>query len=278
MNRKKLVMGLVTVLLLAGCTGGADKAKTAAERTKTENNEVTIYFARHGETMMNAVERAQGWTDAPLTPEGIKGAEALGKGLKAADITFDKVYTSTSGRTQETAELILKNNGQKGMNYTKDKRLREYNFGTYEGMLNKEMLTAVAEVDGESYETFVGDLRKNGYYPKVLHLADVLSELDKEKVEEGTNWAAEDSQTILDRLFAALDAIVAEAEKEGQENVLVVSHGMSIITILGELDTEEEYELTSMKNASISTITYKAGDYRVTSANDVSYVENGGQE
>lgn len=277
MNVKKLLVGLAAVMILSGCAGGADKLKTA-ESKEPKTNEVTIYFARHGETMMNAVERAQGWTDAPLTPEGITGAEALGKGLKAADITFDKVYTSTSGRTQETAELILENNGQKDLGYTKDKRLREYNFGTFEGMLNKEMLTAVAEVDGESYETFVGDLRKNGYYPKVLHLADVLSELDKEKVEEGKNWAAEDSQTILDRLLTALDDIVADAEKEGHENVLVVSHGMSIITILGQYDIEEEFELTSMKNASISTVTYKEGEYRVTSANDLSYVESGMEE
>ncbi|MBL1226759.1 histidine phosphatase family protein [Enterococcus sp. BWR-S5] len=273
MNVKKLLVGMAaTALLLTGCAGGADKVKTAAETKQEEVSEVTIYFARHGETMMNAVERAQGWTDAPLTPEGISGAEALGKGLKAADITFDKVYTSTSGRTQETAELILANNGQEDMTYTTDTRLREYNFGTYEGMKNKEMLTAVAEVDGESYEEFVGDLRTNGYYPKVLHLADVLSELDQENVEEGKNWPAEDSQTILDRLFSALDDIVADAEKEGHENVLIVSHGMSIITILGQLDTEEEYELTSMKNASISTIVHKEGEYRVTSANDVSYI------
>lgn len=277
MNVKKVLVGLAAVIVLSGCARGADKLETA-ESKEPKTNQVTIYFARHGETMMNAVERAQGWTDAPLTPEGITGAEALGKGLKAADITFDKVYTSTSGRTQETAELILENNGQKDLDYTKDKRLREYNFGTFEGMLNKEMLTAVAEVDGESYETFVGDLRKNGYYPKVLHLADVLSELDKEKVEEGKNWAAEDSQTILDRLLTALDDIVADAEKEGHENVLVVSHGMSIITILGQYDTEEEFELTSMKNASISTVTYKEGEYRVTSANDLSYVESGMEE
>lgn len=279
MNAKKLLVGMATAaLFLTGCAGGADKVKTATDGKKQENSEVTIYFARHGETMMNAAERAQGWTDAPLTPEGIKGAEALGKGLKEANITFDKVYTSTSGRTQETAELLLANNGQKDMTYTKDKRLREYNFGTYEGARNKEMLTAVAEVDGETYEEFVGDLRKNGYYPKVLHLADVLSELDKENAEEGKTWPAEDSQTILDRLLTTLDEIVADAEKEGHENVLVVSHGMSIITILGQFDTEEEFQLTSMKNASISTLTHKDGEYRVTSVNDVSYTDSANEE
>ncbi|WP_086348632.1 histidine phosphatase family protein [Candidatus Enterococcus clewellii] len=278
MNMKKLVLGMAAALLLTGCARGASKTENTAESKTQENSEVTIYFARHGKTMLNTVDRSQGWIDAPLTPAGIEVAEFLGKGLKKADITFDKVYTSSSGRTQETAELILENNGQKEMDYTKDKRLREYNFGTYEGMMNEDMQAAVAEADGKTYEEYMENMQKDGFYKSILHFADVLAELDKENVEEGVNWAAEDSQTIVDRLTAALDDIVADAEKEGHKNVLVVSHGMSIITLLGELDSEAELPPTGLKNASISTVVYKDGKYSVDAVNDMTYVENGEKE
>lgn len=278
MNVKKLLVGMAAAVFLTGCAGGADEAENTVESTTPANGEVTIYFARHGKTMLNTVDRSQGWIDAPLTPAGIEVAEYLGKGLKEADITFDKVYTSSSGRTMETAELILENNGQKDMEYTRDKRLREYNFGTYEGMMNEEMQSAVAEADGKTYEEFMEDMQTDGFYKSILHFADVLAELDKENVEEGVNWAAEDSQTIVDRLTAALDDIVADAEKEGHSNVLVVSHGMSIITLLGHLDSEAELPPTGLKNASISTVTYKDGKYSVGAVNDMTYVENGEKE
>lgn len=276
MKVRKFLVGIATaVLLLAGCGGNAGTSESTSESKAKTSEGVTIYFARHGKTMLNTVDRSQGWIDAPLTPAGIEVAEHLGKGLADADITFDKVYTSTSGRTMETAELVLENNGQKDMTYTRDERLREYNFGTYEGMMNEEMQTAVAEADGKTYEEFIADMQENGFRQSILRFADVLAELDKENVEEGVNWPAEDSQTIVARLTGALEDIVKDAEKEGHENVLVVSHGMSIITLLGELDSEAEMPPTGLKNASISVVTYKDGNYSVDVVNDMSYVENG---
>lgn len=276
MKLKKLFVGVAAALFLTGCAGASNAESTSKSKSEAApNEEVTIYFARHGKTMLNTVDRSQGWIDAPLTPAGIEVAEDLGKGLKEADITFDKVYTSSSGRTMETAELILENNGQKDMDYTRDSRLREYNFGTYEGLMNEEMLTAVAEVDGKTYEEYNEGMKTDGFYKSILHFADVLAELDKENVEEGVNWPAEDSKTIVTRLTAALDDIVADAEKEGHKNVLVVSHGMSIITLLGQLDSEADLPAAGLKNASISTVTYKDGKYDVDAVNDMTYVENG---
>lgn len=290
MKLKKLLMGIAaTALFLGGCAGGSGTAtgpeslaaasmettqteKTSGSTTETADG-VTIYFARHGKTMLNTVDRSQGWIDAPLTPAGIEVAEYLGKGLHG--VTFDKVYTSTSGRTIETAELILANNGQGEMALNRDKRLREYNFGTYEGMMNEEMLAAVAEAEGQTLDEYNEAMAENGFYTSILRFADVLSELDKKNVEEGVNWPAEDSKTIVDRLTSALDDIVADAQKEGHDTILVVSHGMSIITLLGALDSEAELPATGLSNASISTVSYKDGQYSVDSVNDMTYVENG---
>ncbi|MGX7243682.1 histidine phosphatase family protein [Enterococcus quebecensis] len=277
MNLKKMFVGVALLsMVLAGCSGnGTAKEEKKADTKEKENTEVVIYFARHGKTMLNTVDRSQGWIDAPLTPAGVEVAEQLGKGL--SDVTFDKVVTSDSGRAIETAELVLKNNGQEKLTkeMTKDKRLREYNFGTYEGLMNEEMLTAVAKEKGQTYEEYNNWMKEVGFYKGIIEFADILSDMDKKNVKEGVNWPAEDSKTIVSRLTAGLDDIVKDAEKEGANNILVVSHGMSIITLLGELDANADLPDGGLKNASVSKVTYKDGKYTVDSVNDLSYVEKG---
>lgn len=276
MKLKKMLVGMALLsMVLAGCSNGTAKEEKKADAKEKDNSEVVIYLARHGKTMLNTVDRSQGWIDAPLTPAGVEVAEQLGKGL--SDVTFDKVVTSDSGRAIETAELVLQNNGQEKMmkEMTKDKRLREYNFGTYEGLMNEDMLTAVAKEQGKTYEEYNEWMKEVGFYKGIIEFADVLSDLDKKNVEEGVNWPAEDSKTIVTRLKAGLDDIVKDAEKEGANNVLVVSHGMSIITLLGELDANADLPDGGLKNASVSKVTYKDGKYTIDSVNDLSYVEKG---
>lgn len=278
MKMKKMVVGVVMMaLLLAGCSSGTANEEKKAETKPKESSEVVIYLARHGKTMLNTVDRSQGWIDAPLTPAGVEIAEQLGKGL--SDVTFDKVVTSDSGRAIETAELVLKNNGQEDLikAMTKDKRLREYNFGTYEGQMNEDMQAAVAKVKGQSYEEYSEWMKKVGFYKGIIDFADILSDLDKKNVEPGVNWPAEDSQTIVTRLTEGLDDLVKDAQKEGAKKVLVVSHGMSIITLLGELDANADLPDGGLKNASVSKVTYKDGNYTIDSVNDLSYVEKGAE-
>ena len=74
------------------------------------NEGVTIYFVRHGETYLNHYGRMQGWSNAPLTDNGIEDVHRCGRGL--ADVKFDAVYTSDLTRTQDTAGIILEENGQ----------------------------------------------------------------------------------------------------------------------------------------------------------------------
>lgn len=276
MKLKKMFASMVLVsMVLIGCSNGTTKETKKTDTREKDNSEVVIFLTRHGKTMLNTVDRSQGWIDAPLTPAGVEVAEQLGRGL--SDVKFDKVVTSDSGRAIETAELVLKNNGQEKLTkeMTKDKRLREYNFGTYEGLMNEEMLTAVAKEQGKTYEEYNEWMKNVGFYKGIIQFADVLSDLDKKNVEEGVNWPAEDSKTIIARLTASLDDILKEAEKEGANNVLVVSHGMSIITLLGELDATADLPDGGLKNASVSKVTYKNGKYTITSVNDLSYVEKG---
>lgn len=277
----KLAMMAVALTIITGC-----KENVSSKTSKVDKNaEVTIYLTRHGKTMLNTTDRSQGWIDAPLTPAGVEIAEYLGKGLKAEKVTFDAVYSSDSGRAVETANIALKNSGQEDLlkNLKTDKRLREVNFGTYEGMPNEEMWTAIADKQGKTLDAFQAGMAKDGFVNTIKGFADTLHELDKAKLEElaqknkvpaaDVSWQAEDYQTVIARSKSALDDIVKDAQKNGQKNILVTSHVMTIAALVSSLDEKAPVPATGLKNASVSKITYKDGQYKVATVNDLTYVE-----
>ena len=53
---------------------------------------VSFYIVRHGQTLLNSLDRAQGWTDSPLTDAGKQTTVELGHKLKGID--FNAAYTS----------------------------------------------------------------------------------------------------------------------------------------------------------------------------------------
>ncbi len=94
--------------------------------------------------MLNTTDRVQGWSDAVLTPEGEKVVTATGSGLK--DVAFQNAYSSDSGRALQSAQLILdQNKAGKDLEVVRDPDLREFNFGSYEGKINKTMWQDIAD-------------------------------------------------------------------------------------------------------------------------------------
>lgn len=65
-----------------------------------------LYLMRHGQTLFNALERIQGWSDSPLTELGIEQAQMAADYFKAQGLTFDSYYSSTSERASDTLEIV----------------------------------------------------------------------------------------------------------------------------------------------------------------------------
>lgn len=93
-----------------------------------------IYITRHGETEWNIQKRMQGWKDSNLTRKGEEYAIALGRRLK--DVDFNCIYSSSSGRTIHTSELIR---GDKDIRIIPDDNLREIHLGEWEGKTSTEI-------------------------------------------------------------------------------------------------------------------------------------------
>ncbi|MDH2879276.1 histidine phosphatase family protein [Bacillus cytotoxicus] len=261
----QLVVVVFSMICIVGCSSTATTEKKADDVEK--EREVTLYIVRHGKTMLNTTDRVQGWSDAVLTPQGEKTVGYLGNGLK--DIKFSAAYSSDSGRSMQTANIILGENKKSDVSLQTDKRLREFNFGSYEGDLNRTMWADIAERQGKTLDEWMDE----GVSPK--DFANSVAELDKDRVKEGKNWPAENYETITKRLKESIHEIAKKESKKGNGNVLVVSHGLSIGALVDTLFDGYELPAGGLKNASVTTIKYKDGEYSLGKVGDLSYVEKG---
>ncbi|HEK9994986.1 phosphoglycerate mutase [Streptococcus equi subsp. zooepidemicus Sz16] len=256
----KRIISITVVLLALLAPIGFAKEKTP---------ELTFYIVRHGKTVLNSAHRVQGWSDGVLIPSGVEAVQSAGRGLK--DISFQSAYTSDSGRAVETTDLILKENQKwKAKRVKKDKRLREINFGTYEGDLNENMWSDIANANNITVDEF-----KQKATPRLF--ADSVAALDKQRASGfGESIPAEDYATASRRLKKAIQDIAKrEAKADASGNVLIVSHGLAICTMLDGLIDHFEMPAGGLKNASVTLLSYQNGRFQLKKLNDTSYLEQG---
>lgn len=228
-------------------------------------NRMTIYLMRHGKTMLNESNSVQGWADSPLTPQGERESEYAGIGLK--EIAFDRVYTSDSGRTIQTARHVLKeNNFASKLGITPTINLREVCFGQYEGRASEKLWEDVLieeieenDINNVSIETFVN------------HIAsfDLLHSKNR------TSWPAENYAQLSKRLKFGFIKLAQESLDEGNENILVVSHGISIMTLLTELMVFPVNFNHMPENNSVTKINFDGETFDLVSYNETSFTEIG---
>ena len=88
-----------------------------------------LLLLRHGETAWNRERRYQGWTDPPLSAEGLLQAEAAARELK--EHAFAAVYASPLRRARDTAAAIA---APHGLEVETDPAFKELAFGQWEGL------------------------------------------------------------------------------------------------------------------------------------------------
>lgn len=187
-----------------------------------------IHFVRHGRTVLNEQRRTQGSSDSPLTPEGRRGARATAEHL--GRLPLARAYLSPQGRAGRTADILLA--GRPDVERATLDGLREYDYGIYDGGPDEEMLRAL---------------------DPARHLPGVLS---------GAHPGAPGGIGAVDYLAhvdAALARIVADLREDARAGrpdarVLVVSHGMTLMTLLGRWIGVEIFSMAPMANCSVTTV------------------------
>ncbi len=158
-----------------------------------------FYLIRHGETDYNSGGRVQGHTDIPLSPLGLRQADALAERL--AGEKFDALYSSDLLRASQTADAIC---SRCGIDNQPDSLLRERCFGVLEGLTREQIHEA---------------------YPKVVGM--LRADPDCAPPE------GESKSDVYRRCREFVDGV--RAEHGPDEKIAVVGHGGSITAILSIL-------------------------------------------
>ncbi len=205
-----------------------------------------IYLTRHGQTQWNIENRLQGWKDSPLTEKGIVDAKLLGNRLK--DIDIDIIYSSSSGRAITTAKIIKE---KKDIEIVMDEGLREMGVGDWHGMTLEE----IKRNNPKEYYNY--------WYAPHLYI--------------GTN-GGEDFYQVQKRAVAAVNSIIHERK---YENVLIISHGVtlkSIITYYQNKSMEKLWDPPILEGTSLSLIEVDGDNIKVPFCGDVSHLKDGPQK
>mgnify|MGYP000938566794 CR=1 FL=1 len=156
----------------------------------------TIYLVRHGETDWNLEQKYQGQQDIPLNATGLNQAQIAAENLSG--INFSALYSSDLIRAVQTAQEISRKINLPILTHS---ALREINQGDWEGKFIKDVLATQGDEVRAVYQ--------NPYTAR----------------KPGGESIAE----VAERMYAYLDQL---AEKHDQEQIIVVSHGLAIATVL----------------------------------------------
>ena len=164
---------------------------------------------RHGITAWNLERRYQGQRDIPLLfPDAEEGLLTLRKALM--DERFDAIYASDLGHCQQT--LAWSQAAKPGIPVYAEPRLRELDFGEYEGKVYDE-------------------LKELPHYRAWIDSAGEL------QIPGG-----ESSGQLRERLDAWLDDVATHTQQYGYQKVLVVTHGGVIRELRRRFETLDFWE------------------------------------
>ena len=188
---------------------------------------------RHGQSIWNKVNTLAGWTNVPLSIQGVRESIIAARILKEKNYQFDNVFTSDLIRTTETARLI---NLVLEQNFTIDSSpsLKERDYGILTGKKRDELIR----------EFTVEDIQKwrRSYYgrpPGGENLFDV-------RIRIGNYY----DKSILPLL-------------EKDKNVLLISHSNSLRALFVHLGLKNEKTIEDfdIDNCTPINIDYKNKEF-----------------
>ena len=200
-----------------------------------------IVAVRHGETDWNATARIQGQRDIPLNDKGRWQAERAAQSLLAAGEPLSAIYSSDLSRAHATAQAVA---AAYGMQVLSDIRLRERNFGEYEG---------------QSFD-----------------------QLERQWPQDAARWRARDATwappggetltTLGERVRAVTDAL---AQRHPGEQIVLVAHG-GVLDMMYRIATRQGVDAQrnwALGNASINRLLWTPGGISLVGWSDTRHLD-----
>lgn len=205
-----------------------------------------LILIRHGSTIWNREHRFQGQTDVPLDERGQMQARAIAGALR--DESIDAVYASDLSRAFETARALAKPHG---IAVIADPRLREFNFGEWEGLTWAQIVATRP------------------------HLRDRGSTAAKLYTPEG----GESFDIVLARVAAFFSDI---RQRHPQGHVVVVTHAGPLHAALAVLHArlplaDVDHLSVAFSPAGVTRIAMEEDAARIITLNDIRHLDSAGR-
>ena len=190
-----------------------------------------LVLVRHGQSAWNKENRFTGWTDVPLSEQGMEEARKAGKVLKNEGFDFRLAYTSYLSRAIKTLWLMLEEMDLMWIEVKKTWRLNEKHYGTLQGLNKVET--------AEKYGPELVQLWRRSFDtpPEALSANDDRNPRFEKRYDALTPKElplTESLKEVIERLTPYWESQLLPALKE-QNDLLIAAHGNSLRALVMKL-------------------------------------------
>ena len=212
---------------------------------------VKLVIVRHGQSQANRDNIFTGWTDVPLTDQGIEQARQVGHELANLGLEFAAAHTSYMSRAICTLNIILDEIDQLYLPVYKTWRLNERHYGALSG-LNK------AKVKEEVGAKQLHEWRR-GYAALPPQLKQRQHERRYDRL--GVKMPLSESLAMTQkRLLPYWQDQIAPRLLDGK-NQLIVAHGSSLRALIKYLDQIPDDKIDQVEVPNGKPIMYEFDDH-----------------
>lgn len=211
---------------------------------------VDLVIVRHGQSQANRDNIFTGWTDVPLTPEGIRQGITVGHELKRLGIRFSDAHTSYMERAIMTTNLVLDEIDQLYIPIHKTWCLNERHYGALSGRNKAEVKKEVGADQLHRWRRGFTDLP-----PQLEH-----RQHERRYDRLGVRMPLSESLAMTQqRLLPYWQDQIAPRLLDGK-NQLIVAHGSSLRALIKYLDQIPDDEIDQVEVPNGKPIWYRFDD------------------
>ncbi len=217
---------------------------------------IKLVLVRHGQSIWNLENRFTGWTDVPLSDQGVKEAQEAGMVLKEKGFTFDLAFTSVLKRAEDTLDYILKEMDLSDIEIRHSWRLNERHYGALQGLNKDETKKKYGEEQVKLWR------RSADVRPPALTKEDERYPGHDPKYKDLTEEELPTTENLIDTIHRVITYWNTDIKQELERGrqIIIVAHGNSLRGLMKYLDNMSDEEVMNLEIETGNPICYELND------------------
>lgn len=217
---------------------------------------IKLVLVRHGQSIWNLENRFTGWTDVPLSDQGVKEAQEAGMVLKEKGFTFDLAFTSVLKRAEDTLDYILKEMDLSDIEIRHSWRLNERHYGALQGLNKDDTKKKYGEEQVKLWR------RSADVRPPALTKEDERYPGHDSKYKDLTEEELPTTENLIDTIHRVITYWNTDIKQELEQGkqVIIVAHGNSLRGLMKYLDHMSDEEVMNLEIETGNPICYELND------------------